>query len=324
MAKQVFSHGLQGPSEILSHYSELIRIMGKINYPKFTEIHYFDPIRDDDFAPHIRNQYAEMIYQISNLNTIIAVEFPVLSPEKRNIKREKFMSSMGFVNVSDSKLLQYSDDINIDLYLLDNRFSMKLVWSLKEGEIKNQCKMIGEYGYYTIIQAGSALNGPIYSPSEIYVDYEEAYKVVHENTICNSYLPVICPILLITPRKKPEDWDFSGCSKYYSEKLDVIRTFIGHLYDLPGCLSGGLGHVTIDEENLDDETIDATIAECDKEENKDKVERHLVKMICEMIKDLSLQERALLVTEYHSLGCHNDCENCFIRQGKYKEVNYHE
>lgn len=103
---------------------------------------------------------------------------------------------------------------------------------------------------------------------------------------------------------------------YYTDHLEILRSLISALYDLDGCACGGLGHVVIDEDNIDDESIKSTIEYCDEEQNKDRNERGLVKLICEELLKLSMQERVLLFSTYYGLvNCNNDCENCNIYKG---------
>lgn len=103
---------------------------------------------------------------------------------------------------------------------------------------------------------------------------------------------------------------------HYIKRIDTIRILIRSLYDIEGCTCGGLAHVVVDDDNFDDDTIDFVLLECDKEENKNREEVGLVKLICNELKKLTMQQRALLFTSYMSFNCDKDCKECPINNGK--------
>ena len=54
-----------------------------------------------------------------------------------------------------------------------------------------------------------------------------------------------------------------------------------------------------------------------KEENQDREEIGIAKLICEELLKLSIQERALLFSSYYSYRCDGNCKNCPIEKGNY-------
>ena len=102
--------------------------------------------------------------------------------------------------------------------------------------------------------------------------------------------------------------------KYYKPHLETIRQLVSCLYDLDGCACGGLAHIVTDDNNLDDD-IQWVIEYCDREGNKDRTERGLVKLICEELLKLSMQERILVMEPYIALSCDGKCEKCDIHKG---------
>jgi len=109
---------------------------------------------------------------------------------------------------------------------------------------------------------------------------------------------------------------FEDCA-FYSPHLNTIRELISCLYNLEGCCTAGLGHVVIDDNNIESPDIERVLKLCDEEENKDREEVGLVKLICEELLKLSMQERVLLFSSYYGhLLCDNKCENCNIYKGE--------
>lgn len=101
--------------------------------------------------------------------------------------------------------------------------------------------------------------------------------------------------------------------KYYIPRLNTIRELIACLYNLEGCCTGGLAHIITDDDNIEDHHIKFVLEECEK--NKDKEEAGLVKLICEELLKLSIQQRVLLFSSYYSYFCDKDCARCAIQQG---------
>lgn len=105
--------------------------------------------------------------------------------------------------------------------------------------------------------------------------------------------------------------------KYFKPRIETIRKMISTLYDLDDCCCGGIAHVVIDDNNYQDHHLKYVISECSKEENQDREEIGIAKLICEELLKLSIQERALLFSSYCSYRCDGNCKNCPIEKGNY-------
>ena len=106
--------------------------------------------------------------------------------------------------------------------------------------------------------------------------------------------------------------------KYYIPHLETIKAYIGCLYDIPECCSGGLLHILLDEDNLDNDDIFACLRECLN--HPEKEEAVIGKLICEEYLKLSMPERRLLTSVYiEDFSCYGDCDedciNCGIEKG---------
>lgn len=82
-------------------------------------------------------------------------------------------------------------------------------------------------------------------------------------------------------------------SKYHQAMPTIIR-LIHALYEIDSCSCGGLGHVVIDENNVEDIHLERTIELCNEEQSKDKPERFLVICIMEYMKLMTEEQRNLL------------------------------
>lgn len=118
---------------------------------------------------------------------------------------------------------------------------------------------------------------------------------------------------------KGSDFDyplFDEC-KYFVPRLNTIRELIACLYSLEGCACGGICHIVTDDNNFDDNDLDFVLKECDKEENQDREEIGLAKLICTELKKLSIQQRAMLFNSYYTSAlCDKNCEECPINKGE--------
>lgn len=83
--------------------------------------------------------------------------------------------------------------------------------------------------------------------------------------------------------------------KYYNKHLKTIKEYIHCLYGLEGCSCGGLCHIVVDDGNYDNNSLSWVLNECEKEENKNREELEITKLICNELLKLSINERALLL-----------------------------
>lgn len=105
---------------------------------------------------------------------------------------------------------------------------------------------------------------------------------------------------------------------YYTPHLQTMKEYIGCLYRLEGCCSGGLLHILLDDDNIDDDSVLYCLTECIK--HPEREESKIGKLICEEYLQLSMQERRLLLRSYiMSFDCccqETGCEGCFINTGE--------
>lgn len=96
--------------------------------------------------------------------------------------------------------------------------------------------------------------------------------------------------------------------KYYDKHLDTIREYIGCLYNLEDCCTGGILHILLDDNNYDDDDILYCLNECIK--NPGKEESVIGKVICEEYLKMPMEQRRLLTYKYigHFDCMRNDCK----------------
>lgn len=120
----------------------------------------------------------------------------------------------------------------------------------------------------------------------------------------------------------------------WNPKAQVIARLIDVLYDLDGCGCGGLCHIVTDDQNLYDDNLQFVIRECHNPENDNRVEKELCSLICELLLQLSFEQRAIifLLIDYYGYNCvdediwndyqkHNNAE-LEIKTYKYRDEDY--
>lgn len=117
-----------------------------------------------------------------------------------------------------------------------------------------------------------------------------------------------------------EEENLNNC-KYFDKHLETVREYIGCLYNLDGCCTGGLLHILTDDDNYDDDSIIFCLRECLL--HPEKEESTIGRIICEEYLKLPIQQRRLLRSEY--IGnwiCSNNgnCEKCMIEIGDEFEI----
>ena len=119
--------------------------------------------------------------------------------------------------------------------------------------------------------------------------------------------------------------------KYNDERLLTCWALIGAIYEIcPG--TGGLAHVAIDDENIDDRTLNWTIQLCNREENKNKPEAKIVILLCEILREIPLKSRIYLLARmdfdwWQSEGCLFDsqkCDCCTLEDSMLYKAEIHE
>lgn len=108
--------------------------------------------------------------------------------------------------------------------------------------------------------------------------------------------------------------------KFYNKHLETIRALIGCLYSLDGCGAGGMLHILLDDDNIDNDNIAWCLRECLN--HPEEEDSQLGKLICEEYLKLSMEERRLLTGAYIGhwtcpcgLASKQDCLKCEIVNG---------
>lgn len=104
--------------------------------------------------------------------------------------------------------------------------------------------------------------------------------------------------------------------KHYDKHLDTLREYIGCLYSLDGCCTGGLLHILTDDDNYDDDDITFCLKECLR--HPEREESVIGRLICEEYLRLTMEKRRLLCSTYighWSCFDNGNCQGCFIEVG---------
>lgn len=154
---------------------------------------------------------------------------------------------------------------------------------------------------------------------DIYISEELANKAINDSK--GELMNIVQPMKIKGYVNKFDIPIGENC-KYYDPRLNMVRELISCLYQIEGCSCGGLAHVMVDDNNFTDSTIKCVRKCCDEE--PDKLEVGLVRLICDEMEKLSLQQRALLFTSYYSYPiCSGEgtiCECCRIEKGEMEEA----
>ena len=77
-------------------------------------------------------------------------------------------------------------------------------------------------------------------------------------------------------------------------KITIVGKLINMLYELDGCEQGGLLHFVIEDGNIKDNDIKYALLNC--ENNPDEIDAELGMLICCYLSQLTLKQRALLLS----------------------------
>ena len=151
-------------------------------------------------------------------------------------------------------------------------------------------------------------------PTISFVDEWDQYTQVPVYTIDDKENVRIKAVTLIPKTQtKQEKVKMENC-KYYHKHLETIRAYIGCLYRLDGCCTGGLLHILLDDDNLEDHHIEWCLKQC--EEHPENEESEIGKLICKEYLKLTMPQRRLLCHEYLPFpSCNGKCESCYIEKG---------
>lgn len=103
--------------------------------------------------------------------------------------------------------------------------------------------------------------------------------------------------------------------KYYNEHMETVLEYISCLYNLKDCCSGGLFHIMLDDDNIDDDDIIYCLKECLK--HPEKEESKIGILICEEYLKMDMHERRCInwVRWCNNFSCiknNKNCEQCEI------------
>lgn len=96
--------------------------------------------------------------------------------------------------------------------------------------------------------------------------------------------------------------------KYVTTDSIIVYHMIEILYDVLEERCGGLAHIVADDNNLDDESLKFVIEECNKEENKDRHDVHVCRILCEALLRLTLNQRYFIFAYIENDGNIKDLE----------------
>lgn len=101
-------------------------------------------------------------------------------------------------------------------------------------------------------------------------------------------------------------------TKYWHPKFNLVGGLIQLLYELDDCGCGGCCHIVVDDDNLYDDCLDFVIEYCEREENKDCIDRELSSTICTILKQMTFTQRAILFEHLNDdyIGVNLDNEIC--------------
>jgi hypothetical protein len=80
----------------------------------------------------------------------------------------------------------------------------------------------------------------------------------------------------------------------YNPKMKIIVDLIHTLYKLPDCGTGGCCHIVTDDGNIRDNDLKWVMEYCHSPENNSRIDRELSYTICELLLQLSYEQRAYL------------------------------
>lgn len=98
--------------------------------------------------------------------------------------------------------------------------------------------------------------------------------------------------------------------KYHKPHMDILKQYCTLLYTLDGCGAGGMLHIVLDDNNIDDDDIYYCLKEC--VHHPEKPEAVLGTLICNEYLKMTKEER--LVFDWYWCGsdleCCGNCEKC--------------
>lgn len=82
--------------------------------------------------------------------------------------------------------------------------------------------------------------------------------------------------------------------KYYHPKFQIVAKLIEMLYSLEECRTGGCCHIVTDDNNIRNSDLEFVIKYCDEESNKDRIDSEISKAICQIMLQMTNEQRIIL------------------------------
>lgn len=104
--------------------------------------------------------------------------------------------------------------------------------------------------------------------------------------------------------------------KHYTPHLQTIKEYISCLYAIDGCCTGGMLHILLDDDNIDDDSILFCLRECIQ--HPEREDSGIGKLICEEYLKLTIPQRRLLMRPYIlDFQCqYVGCKECYVENGE--------
>ena len=105
--------------------------------------------------------------------------------------------------------------------------------------------------------------------------------------------------------------------KYCNEEVKLVSTYVDCLYELDGCSCGGSLHIVVDDDNVDDDSLEF----CSKYiEEEGGIDSEICKLILSHMKQMTIVQRRLVaIGRRWGLNCPakqwgglKDCSECII------------
>ena len=90
--------------------------------------------------------------------------------------------------------------------------------------------------------------------------------------------------------KRIKDSKMDKC-KYYDQEVEIVGRYIDCLYDLPECSCGGMLHIVVDDDNVEDHNLDYSLDYIKKE---NEIDREIDELILKHMKNMPIEQRRLL------------------------------
>lgn len=97
-----------------------------------------------------------------------------------------------------------------------------------------------------------------------------------------------------------------GKCQFYTPHMETLLKYCNTLYSLKGCGSGGLLHILLDDDNIDDESICYCLKECLL--HPEKEESALGILICHEYLKMPIEDR--MIFDELWCGWDGECKNC--------------